>query len=369
MKDKKTKVKVCFIARGLTRGGVQRFVLNLLEQFEKHTNYYNFYIITDRYDFINRFKKLNVTYIRNKNKLFWDYIKSFVVINRIKSDCIVYPKNIIPLTHILLKAKKINIIHDLAYFKKDINAYKKNDTLYMKLFMKLSCLIANKIVAISQSTKNDIQNILGIKKDKIIVVYEGVEKKFKKNKKISKLLLEKYNIRLPFIFYCGSLSLRKNILRALKAFDKIKEKISHNFYIASGKSWGPNDVKDYIQKNLSQRVKILPFLSEEELIGMYSLADLYIYPSLYEGFGLPILEAQACGCPVLTSNTSSCPEVANKGACIVNPYSEEEIKKGILKILSNKKYREGLMKKGFINVKKYSWKETAEKILRLCKEV
>ena len=108
-------------------------------------------------------------------------------------------------------------------------------------------------------------------------------------------------------------------------------------------------------------------MSEEELVGMYSLADLFVFPSLYEGFGLPILEAQACGCSVLTSNVTSCPEIAGEGAYMIDPYSERKIKKGILKILSNKKYRKELVEKGFINAKKYSWKKTTKEILELCK--
>ena len=101
---------------------------------------------------------------------------------------------------------------------------------------------------------------------------------------------------------------------------------------------------------------------------MYSLADLYIYPSLYEGFGLPILEAQACGCPVLASNVSSCPEIAGESAHVVNPYSVDEIQEGILKILKNKRYKKDLIKKGYKNIKKYDWKKTADKLLNVCWE-
>jgi glycosyltransferase involved in cell wall biosynthesis len=108
----------------------------------------------------------------------------------------------------------------------------------------------------------------------------------------------------------------------------------------------------------------LGYVPEEDLIALYSAADLFIYLSLYEGFGLPILEAQACGCPVLTSDITSCPEVAGDGAHLVDPYSVEEIKDGIEQILMNDEYRQALIKKGNKNVKKFSWAATAHKIIK-----
>jgi glycosyltransferase involved in cell wall biosynthesis len=104
-------------------------------------------------------------------------------------------------------------------------------------------------------------------------------------------------------------------------------------------------------------------VDEDDLPKIYNLADLLLFPSLYEGFGLPILEAQACGCPVLTSSVTSCPEVAGNGAHIVDPYSIDEIREGTLKILKDNIYKEQLIQKGLENVKKFSWEKTANKIL------
>jgi glycosyltransferase involved in cell wall biosynthesis len=106
-------------------------------------------------------------------------------------------------------------------------------------------------------------------------------------------------------------------------------------------------------------------VDEDDLPKIYNLADLLLFPSLYEGFGLPILEAQACGCPVLTSNVTSCPEVAGDGAHIVDPYSVDEIRDGILKIIKDNNYKEQLIKKGFENIKRFSWEKSARKILEL----
>lgn len=361
--------KIGFIVRGLTKGGTTCFIFNILEQFEKFTDKYEFYIFYNNKSLADRFNFANKIFVKGKNKLIWDYIRLPLVVQKYNLDYVIYSKNIIPFTHLLSKTKKINIIYDLAYFDKLLNTYKFWDTLYMKLFMRTSCRIAGKTIAISQSTKRDIINILGISEDRIKVIYGAVNDNFGKitNEIKLKQIREKYNIKLPFLFYCGSLSPRKNILRVLKAFNQVKNKIPHNIYLAGGKSWKDKGVINYINSNLSDRVFRIGHIEEDELVVLYSMADLYLYPSLYEGFGLPILEAQACGCPVLTSNTTSCLEVAGDRAYFVDPYSSKQIRDGILRIINDKGCREELIKKGYENVKRFSWKRTAKEILEIMK--
>lgn len=358
--------KIGIIARGLTNGGVGRFVINILGQFS-NVDLYDFYVFTDRKDFQKKFKNLKIIYIKKSNKLYWDYVKSFFVIRKYKLDTILYLKNIIPFTHIFISAKKINIVYDLGYFYKDLNAYKFWDTFYMKSMMKLSCSLSDKIISISNSTKNEIIKNFKINPRKITVVYLAVAFNFNsKNAKENKdEVLKKFDVKKPFIFYCGSLSPRKNILRVLKSFNQIKDNIPHNIYLANSKSWKDRNVLSYIKNNLSDRVFNVKYLTEKELPIFYSEADLFLYPSLYEGFGIPILEAQICECPVLTSNATSCPEVAEKGAHIVNPYSVEEIKKGMLEILENKNYQLNLITEGNKNIKRFSWRKTSDDILKL----
>jgi len=360
----KSSKNIGFIARGLTKSGVTRFIENVLGEFNK-TDSISFYIFTDRKDYKERFKNLNIVYIKPSNRLYWDWVKLFFRLRKFKLDTIFYPKNIIPLSHFFFEAKKINIIHDLAYFDKKLHAYKFWDTVYMKLLMKLSCRISDKIISISNYTKKDIVNILKINPDKIEAIHLAVESGFGENSVNTEDVLKKFNIKTPYMFYCGYLSPRKNILRTLKAFNEIKDKISHNIYLAGGGSWGDKDIRNYISRHLNDRVFTIGYLTEDELVALYKSADLFLYPSLYEGFGLPILEAQACGCPVLTSNVTSCPEVAGKGAHIVNPYSISEIKSGILKIAKNPNYRLELAKKGKQNVRRFSWGKTANHYLEL----
>jgi glycosyltransferase involved in cell wall biosynthesis len=358
--------KIGFIARGLTNGGVTRFIDNVLKEFDKRKNI-DFYLFTDNKKYLNYFSNIKVVFVSNKNKLFWDYFKILPYLKKYNLDLIIYPKNIIPLTHLLIHAKKYNIIHDLGYFEKDLNAYKFWDTFYMTSLMKISCKMADKILAVSEFTKEDIVSRFNIEAEKIGVANEAVENDFKviKDEKYLNKIQEKYNLKQPFLFYCGSISPRKNVLRMLKAFNEIKNEIPHNFYLTGRSEWNNEEVYNYIkQNNLTNRVEKIGFVEDEDLPALYNLADLLLFPSLYEGFGLPILEAQACGCPVVTSNVTSCPEVAGEGAEIVNPYEEKEISNAVKKILNNDNYKKKLIERGFINFKKYSWQNVAKNIIK-----
>lgn len=352
-----------FIARGITKGGGGRFVESILNEFNKLDGY-NFYIFTDDTKYIEKYPNLNIVFIKSKNRLYWDLVKSLFTIKKYELDTLFYPKNLIPIIHRFLSCKKINIVHDLAYFDKGLNEYKFFNTLYFKLFVSDSCRVADKVLAVSDSTKKELIEYLRIPERKIHVVHEAVGEKFKRTDKgEAEQTISKYNIKTPFLFYCGSLSPRKNILNTLKAFNEISAEIPNNIYLASGQSWHDKPVVDYIKKHLSNRVFPLGFVTEKELMAFYTLADAYLYPSFYEGFGLPILEAQACGCPVLTSNKTSCPEVAGRGALIVDPHSISDIKNGILKILGDDKLRAQLIQEGHKNLERYSWKRTANNLL------
>jgi glycosyltransferase involved in cell wall biosynthesis len=363
---------VGIIARGLTKGGVARYIENILDVINRDLHHkYSFVVFTDKSEFVERYKNLRIVYVKKGNKLFWDYIKVLPYIFKYKLDVMIYPKNIIPFSHTIFSFKKINVIHDLAYFVKELNEYKFFDTLYMKSFMRLSCLIADKIVAVSRSTKKDIVDRLHIESKKIVIIHEGIEESFRRQTNTEKIqiVLTKYNIQRPFMFYCGSLSPRKNMLRTLKAFYKMKDQIPHNIYLAGGQSWHDKEVKEYIKSYLSKRVFRVGYVEEEDLPVLYSAADIYLFPSIYEGFGLPILEAQASGCVVLTSNKTSCPEVAGEGAVIVNPYDTEEMMNGVLEIATNTAYRNEIILKGFLNVKKYSWTKTADGLIECAKDL
>src|SRR3989344_8457386 len=309
-------------------------------------------------------KNIHEVILKSKNKLYADFIEAPREINKLNLDVVLFLKNVIPYG---IKAKKFLTIHDLAYYMPQYDAYKLFDNLYMKFMIKSSCKRADKIIAVSANTKKDIIDILGIPEKKIEVVHEGVNddyKVMKKDKGLDKIR-EKYGLGDKFIFYAGSISPRKNLKRLINAFNDIQDKIDYDLVITGNKLWNNKEEMQMIKEN--PRIKVLGFIPDEDLPILYNLASLYVYPSLYEGFGLPILEAQASGCPVISSNASSLPEVAGKGALYFDPEKEGEIAKMILKLAGDDKLKDKLVKIGFDNVKGFSWGKSAEGILEVLK--
>ncbi|MDO8509461.1 MAG: glycosyltransferase family 1 protein [Nanoarchaeota archaeon] len=363
-------MKIGIYARGLTEksGGVKVYIHELtkalIEIIPKNDELYIFHNASE-----NIFKtKENVHEIllKSKNKIITDFISAPRELNKHNLDVILFPKNVIPY---FIKAKKVLTIHDLAYYMPEFDAYKFFDTLYMKFMIKSSCKRADRIISVSENTKKDIIRILGINADKITPVHEGVDEKFRviKDKKKLDSLREKYNLKNEFIFYAGSISPRKNIKRLISAFQSVQEKTKMDLVITGNKLWNNEEEMALIKQN--PRIKVLGLVPDEDLPLLYNLASMYVYPSLYEGFGLPILEAQACGCPIIASNASSLPEVAGQGgALFVDPYKEEEIAQAILMLdRKNGKMRAELVKSGFRNVKNFSWINSARESLGVVK--
>ena len=236
--------------------------------------------------------------------------------------------------------------------------------------IKSSLKRADGVISVSQNTKSDIIKLIGTDENKIKIVYEAADSKYKKTIDIIKLkeIKAKYKLCDKFIFYSGSLSPRKNMVRFLLAYDKIKAKIPHKLVLTGGRSWNDRNVREIINQ-MGESVIKLGYVNDEDMPFVYNLADLFVYPSLYEGFGLPPLEAMACGCPVITSNTSSIPEVVGDAGVMVDPHDVDELAKAMYEVLTNYDLRESMVKKGLERARKFSWEKCARECLIVVKEV
>jgi glycosyltransferase involved in cell wall biosynthesis len=365
-------LKVGFPLRALTPGGVRRFVLQLARELARRPGQCEVHAFIDDQRMADELTGCQLHYVAGKNRVIWDYLSFPLVARHHPIDYFIYPNNIIPVSNLLLRgAKRINVVLDLAYFDKDLNEYKFLEAIYHRRLMGLSCRIADRTVAISDSTRQDLLSILRVKASKLSVIHLGIEPVFSAPIPTARnsVILSKLKLRHPYLFYCGSLSPRKNMLRALKAFKELEHQIPHVIYLAGGNSWHDQDVRDYWARELPDRVIHLGHLSEEELRLLYAKADIFLYPSLYEGFGLPILEAQASGCPVLTSTLKSCPEVAGKGAHYVVADSVQSIRDGILRIVQDRTYRQHLVHEGYKNVERFSWERCGDQYLELMRTI
>lgn len=242
-----------------------------------------------------------------------------------------------------------------------------------KLFLPRTLKNADKIIAISQSTKNDLIKHLNIPKEKIRVIYLATNENYKllSKEEIDKIRV-KYKINHPFILYVGTLEPRKNIVRLIEAFYKARNNggINHKLVLTGRKGWKYKNIFNKIDElNLNKDVIFTGYIPDEDLPALYNAADLFVYPSIYEGFGLPPLEAMACGTPVITSNVSSLPEVVGDAGIMVDPYNMDELSNKITEVLSNNKLKEELSQKGLERAKLFSWEKCARETLEVFEEV
>jgi glycosyltransferase involved in cell wall biosynthesis len=282
------------------------------------------------------------------------------MLRRLKIDAAVFPKNIAPF---FTGCRCYIIIHDLAYFDRSLKAYPLLDTMYMRAAVPRSVEKASAVFAVSEHTKNDIVRYTGCNPEKIVVIYEAADEAYRVISDVSVLnsVRKKYNLPEKFILYTGSLSPRKNVLTLLYAFNCIRNRIPHHLVLTGSRTWRHAPVHQTIEElNLSERVKKLGYVDPGDMPALYNLADAHVYPSLYEGFGLPVLEAMQCGCPVIASNATSIPEVADEAALLVEPMDRISMAEAIYNVLTDNHLRQKLIEAGFARARQFSWRKTAE---------
>ncbi|OCL25566.1 hypothetical protein U472_14640 [Orenia metallireducens] len=265
--------------------------------------------------------------------------------------------------------KLVLTIHDLTplLFPEYFSSFARG---YMRAMIWLSKFKADKIITVSKNTKEDLIKNFGFKENKIKVIYNGVEESYQPfiDQELLKDTRQKYNTGENCILYVGNIKPHKNIPRLLKALSKVNE--DSKLIIVGKRDKAYDEIFEVIDKyQLNERVIFTGFVPDEDLILLYNAATLFVYPSLYEGFGLPPLEAMACGTPVITSNVSSLPEVVGDAAITINPYNIEELSDSINKVLSSKELQQELSQKGLERSKEFTWRRTAEETLKVYEEL
>jgi glycosyltransferase involved in cell wall biosynthesis len=256
--------------------------------------------------------------------------------------------------------KVVMTVHDLIpnIFPK-LNIIRRR--IYFKYILKYRFRYVDYYIVPSNAVRNDLIKIFNIKPNRISVIHEGISDKFRASDNIRK---EKY------ILAVSTLEPRKNFKRIIECYIDLKKNnnIEEKLVIVGKKGWYFKDILK-IPEELSKDIIFKGYVPEYQLIELYQKAKLFIYPSLYEGFGLPILEAMASGCPVITSNTSSLPEVAGDAAFLVNPTKKTEIENAILNIIQNKNLADDLIYRGLKRARNFSWNQCAEKTISVYEKV
>lgn len=259
-------------------------------------------------------------------------------------------------------------IHDLSYLHFP-NLFKKNDLYQLTAWSRYSILNSAAVITPSTSTKDDILKNYKVKTSKITVTYEGYDSsRFKpQSKKQIDDIKKKYKIKGDYIIFVGTLQPRKNIERLIEAFHILSKKhkdLTTNLVVVGKLGWLYGSIFEKVKTlGIQKNVVFTDFVPDSDLPALISGAKVYVNPSLWEGFGIPVIEAQACKVPVVVSNTSSLPEIVGTSAVQVDPESVESLSKGIEKVLGSDQTRSDLIKKGLENIKRFSWRSCAEQTL------
>lgn len=272
--------------------------------------------------------------------------------------------------HYSKKARLVITIHDLAFMLYPHKGFSSPE------FMKQSVsrfaeLVgrADRIIAVSENTKMDVLRLLGVPEYKISVIYEATEEIFRPLNDES--ILESVRLRYGlkdnrFMLYVGTIEPRKNLGSLLKAFSRLKKvkKIEHKLVLAGRMGWSYEQIFNLIRDlHLQNDIILSGYVPRHDLPGLYNLADSFVYPSLYEGFGLPPLEAMACGLPVVASNASCFPEILGDAAILTDPDNEDELSKQIYAVLSDSSLRSWMRQKGLARASQFSWEHTARETI------
>jgi glycosyltransferase involved in cell wall biosynthesis len=301
------------------------------------------------------------------SKIFYNVWRQQTVVHDISKDGVVIFHGLSGEIPSGLKQKNIKIvvtIHDLIFLRYP-QFYSFFDRKIHKLKFKKAIHQADKIIAISEQTKKDIIHFFNVPESKIEVIYQGCQPVFKQRfSQIEKdIVSKKYNLPQKFILNVGTIEARKNVLSVVKAIKNIE---NIDLVIIGNKTKYTQKVMDYITENqLQNRVHFLTGLNSIELATVYQLAKIFVYPSLFEGFGIPIIEALYSGTPVITNNSGVFPEAAGPAGAYVNPENSEEIANKIIELLENEALCTKMIEEGNTFVQKFNDETIAQKVMAM----
>jgi len=262
-------------------------------------------------------------------------------------------------------------LHDLIFLFHP-ETHKPLNRWFLTLMMPRFLRAADAIIAVSECTKRDAIRFYGIPEEKITVIYEGVSPHFRPaSPEAVRAVREKYSLPEHFILYVGTIEPRKNLTALLEAFTNLQSAICNLHLVFVGKKgWLYEGFFRRLRElGLEDRVLFTGYVPDEDLPAIYSAADLFVFPSLYEGFGLPVLEAMACGTPVVCSNTSSLPEVAGDAALLVDPTDMRALAGAMKRALTDEEKRKEMREKGLRRAAKFSWEKAATMTLKVYQDV
>ncbi len=345
--------------------GIAKYSLKILEELHKSEDFEIVEYVGEKAKF--DFSKIKNNFARRAVYFCWLNLFFPIILKKDKIDVLFSPNFIAP---VFLPCKSIVVVHDASPFAME-DCFDKSNITFRKM-IKYSAKKANAIITPSEFAKKDIIKNLNLPAEKIFPIHHGIEQNLRK--KVSEKGIaefrKKFGLNGKTAIFVGAIEKRKNIENILNAAKILKEKGKKFTILLIGKDgFGFAEIKKLHEKLwLEDCVKFAGYLEDSEVLAAYCAADLLLYPSLYEGFGLPILEAMSCGTPVITSNCSSMPEVGGNAALYVEPEKPKEIAKAVEKIFENEKLKKELSIKGIEHAKQFTWEKALEKTIQVIKK-
>lgn len=298
----------------------------------------------------------------------WTHLRLAWALRQERPDLFFTPAHVVPFPYF---GRAVATVHDLGY-RIFPEAHPRQQRLYLDWSTRHNARRSRRVLADSQATKEDLMRFYGIPAEKIRVVYPGVDPALAPVRDEDRLAAVRAKYELPafYLLYLGTLQPRKNLVRLVEAY--AKSGVAPHLVLAGKAGWLSEPILNSIaslQSPISDKIHLPGFIVDEDKAALLSGATALLYPSLYEGFGFPVLEAQACGTPVLTAKNSSLPEVAGGAALLVAAKDSEEIATGIQRIVQDEALRAELVMLGKENVARFSWEKAARETLAVFEEV
>jgi len=300
----------------------------------------------------------------NMLRILWEQILLPIKIKKDTLDLFHYTDHAMSL--IQRRHPVVITIHDIAFIRFP-DLLNRSRQIYKRYILNLSIKRADVIIAVSHSTKRDIIEFFKVDEQKIKVIYHGVESRFRPISNVEGYRTRN-NLPTKMILNIGTLEPRKNVVTLIKAFKKLQERGLKDYVlvIAGERGWLYKKIFEEIKSSgMEQSIRLLGVVGDEELPLLYNCADLFVYPSIYEGFGLPPLEAMACGVPIITSNTSSLPEVVGNAGIMVDPNDIGSLSDEMYRVLKDKELMHRMVRDGIKRSKMFTWKKTVNKVLKI----
>jgi glycosyltransferase involved in cell wall biosynthesis len=300
----------------------------------------------------------------------WTHTALGPAVRRQRPDVLFVPSHVLPWPSVQ-PVPAVVTIHDLGY-RYYPEKHPLPERLYLNWSTRHSARAARRVIAVSHATAHDLTALDGVPAEKIRVVHSGIDPMLRPVEDAAQLarVRTRYGIPGPYVLHVGSIQPRKNLQRLVDAFDRVKGAVEGLSLVLAGRlSWGYQPILDRIAKReLADRVLLPGYVPDSDLTALYSGAAVYAFPSLYEGFGFPALEAMACGTPVVCANVSSLPELVNGAALTFAPPDVDAMAGALRRVLTDRALCEQLVRAGFERVERFTWDAAARKTLDVLEE-